>query len=132
MAGPLSDITTRIAPPPPDQDEVDAAKKADEEKAAADAPTTKLDSVVVTGKRTHEDSEAEKVRKALEQKKKKPAPDPDLNHASKGMKEMAEWTTDPDSYRDHPGDPTTKFNAPAGDETAGCGADITQGCKPHR
>lgn len=91
------------------------------------APVTELDSVIVKGRREKKESEEEKIRKALEQKPK-PPPNKDLNKASQATQDAAAWSGDADNYRNHPGDPTTKIPGPVGDETGGCGADITKGC----
>jgi hypothetical protein len=125
-AGPLTDITARTAPPPADSESGETSKAGDGQAPAS----AELPSVIVKGKRQQEE---ETVRQKLEKvmKPKPPPPPPDLNKAGDEMKDLASWQTDADSYRDHPGDPTHKFNAPAGDETGGCGADITHGCTPH-
>ena len=121
-AGPLTDITRREAPPPPGSEP--------ERNDDADTPTTELPSVIVKSRRQQEEETVrQKLEKAIKPKEDKPL-EKDLNKADEAMKTNAAWSGDPDAYRNHPGDPTTKFLPPPGDETGGCGADITKGCKP--
>lgn len=94
------------------------------------APTTppvELDAVIVKGARQRQESLAEQLRKAM-QPKAPPAP-ADLNQASASMKKMAGSMSDPDAYRHSVGDHRFDTLPPPGDETDGCGADLTQGCE---
>lgn len=126
LAGPVEDITKPIIQPPP----ADPEPSRDEPANAKAAPPKQLNGVIVKGKREQdEETVRQKLEKAIKPKPDKPL-EKDLNKASDGMKEAAARSQDADVYRDHPGDPTTKFLPPVGDETNGCGADITKGCAP--
>lgn len=92
------------------------------------APTVELAPVVVKAARVKLDTLAEQVRKAMEPAAPKP-PSSDLNQASSTMQTMASHMSDPDAYRHSVGDRRFDTLPPPGDETDGCGADLTQGCK---
>ncbi len=118
-AGPLSDITRREAPPPPPPLETKDVK---------DDDAVELPSVTVKSRRQKEQETIEqKLRKATQPKPKAEA---DLNKASQEQKDLASFQSDPDGYKNLPGDHSREFLAPVGDQTGGCGADITKGCKP--
>lgn len=92
---------------------------------AAENPT-ELEGITVKAARQRKQNLAEQLAKAMQPKGRKA--DSDLNHASAGMQKMAAWLGDPDAYRQTPAHGAL---APPGDETDGCGADLSQGCEPH-
>lgn len=97
----------------------------------APAPAVDLAPVIVKGSRLRQESLAEQVRKAMQARPQAQA-STDLNKASTSMKNMAGWMSDPDAYRHSPGDHRYDSLPPPGDETNGCGADLTLGCEKAR
>lgn len=93
-----------------------------------ETPAVELAPVVVKGNRIKLDSLAEQVRKAMQSKAPPPA-STDLNQASSKMQAMAAQMSDPDAYRHSVGDHRFDTLPPPGDETNGCGADLSQGCE---
>jgi hypothetical protein len=127
---PRQPLSLKLPPPDAEQEPAPQPDATAPTSEATQPPTTRLDSVIVKGKREKKESVEEKLEKAM--KPKPPPPPADLNKASEATQNAAAWSMDADAYRDHPGDPTTKFHAPVGDETDGCGADITKGCTPRK
>ncbi|MDO9452903.1 MAG: hypothetical protein Q7J29_08580 [Stagnimonas sp.] len=93
----------------------------------AAAHPVELDTVIVKGARVQQESLAEQLRKAMQPKA--PRPPADLNRAGSSMKKMADWMNDPDASRHSIGDRRFDTPPPPGDETNGCGADLTEGCE---
>ena len=95
--------------------------------AAATAAPVELDAVIVKGAHRRQESLAEQLRKAMQAQA--PPPPADLNRANASMQQMAGVMSDPDAYRHSVGDHRFDTLPPPGDETNGCGADLTQGCE---
>lgn len=94
-------------------------------------PEVELAPVVVKGGRVRLDTLAEQVRKAMKPQAPR-AVSTDLNQAGEKMQAMAVRMSDPDAYRHSVGDRRFDTLPPPGDETDGCGADLSQGCEKKR
>lgn len=92
------------------------------------APVVELAPVVVKGGRIRLDTLAEQVRKAMKPQAPRAA-SADLNQAGEKMQAMAARMSEPDAYRRSVGDRRFDTLPPPGDETDGCGADLSQGCE---
>lgn len=106
---------------------ITAASATPAEEVQAAVNPTELEGITVKAARQRKPTLAESLAKAMQPKGGKV--DSDLNHASAGMQKMAAWLGDPDAYRQTPAHGAL---APPGDETNGCGADLSQGCEQQR